>query len=110
MYAIHVHPSVQASGLGARLLLEACSVLQDLGFARVRLWGSKETREPRASTGGTVGNWPTACAERRMWTARPCPRSPTRRTWATADPTIPLSDRAGTGQRPPATRMLAPVT
>lgn len=38
VYAIHVHPTAQASGLGARLLSEACSVLQSLGCARAQLW------------------------------------------------------------------------
>jgi ribosomal protein S18 acetylase RimI-like enzyme len=38
VHALHVHPSVQGDGLGARLLSEACSVLQDLGFGHVRLW------------------------------------------------------------------------
>lgn len=38
VHALHVHPSAQGNQLGARLLTEACDVLQDLGFGRARLW------------------------------------------------------------------------
>ncbi len=38
VHALHVHPSAQGNRLGARLLSEACDVLQDLGFGHARLW------------------------------------------------------------------------
>jgi ribosomal protein S18 acetylase RimI-like enzyme len=38
LFAIHVHPRAQGSGVGAQLLLAACHSLRDMAYPRARLW------------------------------------------------------------------------
>jgi ribosomal protein S18 acetylase RimI-like enzyme len=38
LFAIHVHPSAQGTGVGRRLLAAACESIRDFGYGRARLW------------------------------------------------------------------------